>query len=305
MSKNTSIGSYMAIFNSKFVIMKLIIYYFIFHIFCSFDSVILEKNELTARQVFDKMVIATDAAQKMTYRFKALERFGSRQQITQAYVKLQCKPYKVYMKLSLPVEDNGVELLYVPSLNKKAIIHPNGFPFITVSLDPNHELLRKKSHHSVGEAGFDYIISVLKNNIGKDENLFDKSVKLDGTEMFDAKICYKMIVTSDDYKILNYTGLAGETILSIAKKKYLPEHKIMELNNYKDINETIAGRKIKIPSHYAKEAILYIDKNTFLPLVNINKDEYGVFQKYEIYDININPSFANDEFSEDCNSYGF
>ena len=97
----------------------------------------------------------------------------------------------------------------------------------------------------------------------------------------------------------------GEDVFSIAGKKYLNEFKIKELNKLKDYTSLKPGQKLLLPNTYARKTILYIDKNTSLPLVQIMYDELGLFEKYECHNLVMNPAFKKEEFSQNFPAYNF
>jgi outer membrane lipoprotein-sorting protein len=50
---------------------------------------------------------------------------------------------------------------------------------------------------------------------------------------------------------------------------------------------------------------LFLDKKTFLPHIQVVYDENGLFEQYEMYNVEINPYFAPDEFSTSNKNFGF
>ena len=94
-------------------------------------------------------------------------------------------------------------------------------------------------------------------------------------------------------------------MFTIAQKLYLNEFEIKELNKLKEFTGLKAGQTLVLPNAYAKKTILFIDKKTFLPLVQVIYDELGFFERYEYHGLQVNPTFEKDEFTKDFPAYHF
>jgi outer membrane lipoprotein-sorting protein len=81
---------------------------------------------------------------------------------------------------------------------------------------------------------------------------------------------------------------------------------IMEINeDVDDYNDVSAGQIIKIPNAYARKTLLCIEKKTNLPLLQAMYDEKGLFAQYEFYNVQVNPSITEAEFTRDYKDYDF
>ncbi len=258
---------------------------------------------LTCREVISKMTKAIDEVKSLKYTLKVQERtkkgkmndFGSR-------VKLNRKPRKLYLNAK------GIEVLWVEGTNKgNALVNPHSFPYMNFNLDPMGSLMRQDQHHTINEMGFDYFGNIIDETVKKVDKDFDKIFKLESSdEMLNNRPCYKVTITNTAFKFVDYVVKKGETVTSIARKHNVAEFMIVERNakidDYDDVKE---GQIIKVPSDYAKNVTIYIDKLYFLPIGSRIYDDKGLFEQYDYHSVLVNPKFADDEFTKDFKEYDF
>jgi len=263
-------------------------------------------NSQQAFVIFSQMIKNCDALKSARYTMEKTERLCSGKHVsTKINVKLQNNPTKVYVYSVLPTV--GAEVLYVPGTNdNKVLVNPNSFPYINFSLSPDNFLIRNNTHHSIREIGFRYINNVFKSNMVKHQEDFASHLSMEGDVDWKGHRCYKVVLFNANYGFQNYQVLAGENLVTIARKLDLSEYSILCLNpavdDYDDVN---AGDKIVVPNSYGKNIILYIDKISYLPLMQSISDDKGLFEQYEISNLAINPVFATDEFTPDFKDYNF
>ena len=155
------------------------------------------------------------------------------------------------------------------------------------------------------ELGFKYTGDVLNFVYNKYKSKMDDYVSINGEVTYDGRKCLNVTLTNKEYKIENYTVLAGEDILKIARKLRLDEYSLLELNNIKDFDDVKAGQVIKVPNSMCKKIEMYIDKENFLPLYQKMWDDKGLMATYEYTKLKINPTFKPEEFTEDYEGYKF
>jgi outer membrane lipoprotein-sorting protein len=81
---------------------------------------------------------------------------------------------------------------------------------------------------------------------------------------------------------------------------------IMQINQGIDSYDDIkAGQQIKVPNAYARKTVLYIDKETYLPIVQKMYDEKSLFAHYEFHNLQLNPAIRAEEFSRTYKEYNF
>ncbi len=104
----------------------------------------------------------------------------------------------------------------------------------------------------------------------------------------------------------SYSVRAGENLISLAKRKGLCEHMIMEGNSdvdgYFDVE---AGQRIRIPTDYAKRTVMYIDAETYMPIRTLTYDDKGLYERYEFSNVLVNPPLGAEHWDPDNDAYGF
>jgi LysM repeat protein len=258
-------------------------------------------GNLSCKEVILKMITSINEVKTLKYNLKVTERTKGKYSHFQSSVKLNRNPRKLYLST------NGIEVLWVQGTNKgDALVKPNSFPYVNLNLDPMGNLMREGQHHTINEMGFDYFAKILVQIILKAGNDFDKFFKLENEEILNGRSCYKITVQSPEFKFVDYTVLKGETLVTIARKLHVAEHMILENNknvsNFKDVK---TGQVIKVPTSYAKNLILYVDKENFLPVGSRIYDNVGLFEQYDYFNLQLDPVFEDAEFTKSYKGYGF
>ncbi len=265
-------------------------------------SILAQKQDKGAKEVILKMVKAVADVQSLKYNLKITERGKKGYNYYQSSVKLNRKPRKIYLYIK------GIELLWVQGTNKgKALVDPNSFPYINLNLDPMGSLMRQDQHHTINEMGFDYLTSIIEHIYLKLGDKFDDWVTLEGEERINNRPCYKISINNKEFGYTNYTVGDGESLTSIARKNFISEYMIVELNpKFKDyFDELKKGAVIKIPTWYAKNVTLYIDQLYYLPIGVKVYDDKGLFEEYNYHNLFVNPKFEDAEFTRDYKDYSF
>lgn len=258
-----------------------------------------------ARMLVDEMSRSMDRIITCTGRVKRTERVEGVMESGDLRFRVNSKPRKIYIYNLAP--DEGAELLYVDGWNSnKVFVHPNKFPWVNISLSPNNDELLDKQHHNLFAVGFDYSNSILRHLLQKYGHEFDNHVSYAGQQKWYGKLCDVIKISYANYKIENYTVLAGEDLFKIDAKLCVPAYKILELNpDIDDFLDVTAGQVIKVPNVYSPKMTIFVDPDLHLPIVQIIEDDKGLFEKYEFSEIKINPRFTTMEFNEDNEEYGF
>ncbi|MBX9852526.1 MAG: DUF1571 domain-containing protein [Cytophagaceae bacterium] len=262
-------------------------------------------QSLSSGEILNKMFAATDKVSTLKFKLKKLERVAGNLKAGEQDVKFNRNPKKIYTKVIFP--NRGVEVLYLDGQNgNKAYVNPNGFPYVTVSLDPYSSSMRNNNHHTVHEVGFDYINSIVSYIAKKSDKDFEKIFQYTGDTVFSGRSCHKIVIDYTPYAYVDYTVKAGETVTSIAYKLFISDYMILQLNkNISDYEDVKEGQVIKVPNAYARKTILLIDKENFLPIVQKMYDEKGLFSQYEFHSLQLNPKIAEEEFTKEYKDYDF
>lgn len=255
--------------------------------------------------LIDKMIKAIDDHNQMEFKMYRSERSKNGFTDGKFYAKLINKPYKLYIKNFKPKP--GSEILYIKGQNDdKALINPNSFPYFSISLDPDNNLLLAGGHHSLREAGFTLfsdMFKLYKENYGKE--LYNRTT-YHGMFKWNDRVCYKISIDYPDYSTKKYTPKKGETLYSISRDQLLNIGKLREYNaKYDDDDILDESDEIIIQNVYAKKAVIFIDNENYFPIYQLIYDEEGLYEKYQYVDLNLDISFKNEEFTRDYSEYNF
>ncbi len=257
----------------------------------------------TGTEILNDMIKVSGAIKTMEFNTVMRERFNGKLQLQKSYIKLENNPYRIYYRQDYP--HKGIEILYTEN-NNKALVNPNGFPWVNINLPPLSSQLRVKQHHTLFHPGFEYLVDVIKYLIDKNKNNINNLIEYKGTILWNNINCYKLTLSNPEFKYVKYTVKNNETIDDIADKFYISSYMILEINrnidNYEDVTE---GQQIVIPNTYAKQMTMYIDAKRKIPLVLKIYDDKGLFEHYEFYNIKIDKKFEANEFTPDFDSYNF
>ncbi|MGZ3885604.1 MAG: DUF1571 domain-containing protein [Bacteroidia bacterium] len=260
------------------------------------------KGFSSVKDLILKMTKSIDEVQSLKYSLKITERGKKGYNFYESSVKLNRKPRKLYIYIK------GIEVLWTQGTNNgKALVKPNAFPYINLNLDPMGSLMRSDQHHTIYDMGFDYFGGVVGFALQKSGDKFEQSLKYDGEERCNNRPCYKVQITNRDFAYVNYTVGDKESITSIARKLFVSEYMILELNpklrDYFDILKK--GQVIKVPNWYAKTVTIYIDQLYFLPIGLKVFDDKGLFEEYNYHFLQVNPKLEDAEFTRDYEEYHF
>ncbi|KAA9340840.1 DUF1571 domain-containing protein [Adhaeribacter soli] len=259
----------------------------------------------TPTQLIDQMLEAGRKVQILKFTLHKQERIKGKMVAETSVVKLQQKPFKVYLKYETP--NPGMEVLFVSGQNNnEAFICPASFPWTTLSLNPNGSTMRAGQHHTLFEAGFSQILSVTDFILKKYGTQAENMLSTNGTVNWNGINCYSLTLENPNFRYVPYTLAKGENLLTIAQKLKLSEYMLLELNpeldNYTDGE---AGQKIKIPTDYARKISLLLDPKTSLPVQIKIYDDKGLFEQYEYRNLQVNPAIDPAEFTKTYKGYKF
>lgn len=258
-----------------------------------------------AMDIINRMQAQASKVRTMQFTMVMNERFDGQLIKSISTFKINNKPFKVYMKQSTP--QKGLEVLYVTGKNNgKAWVNTNGFPWVTLHLDPNSWTMRDGHHHSIYHSGFNYVLEVLDHLMTVFSDEAARMVSYEGVTVLGGRNCFKVKFTNPGFGFITYSVQPGETILTIAEKRMVNEYMILEANpdidNFTDVS---VGQKIRVPNHYAKEIVMAIDQQTYLPQFVQILDDKGVFQEYSYNNLVVNLYFKDTDFDPENPDYGF
>jgi hypothetical protein len=256
-------------------------------------------SDIEVLDLIKKIYVANDNIRTLRFTFISSERINGKLTSTKSLIKFQASPKRIYLNCK------QAEILWLEDKNSnQALVHPHGFPYFNLNLDPDHSLLRKGQHHSVRHIGFDYLISIIKAN--SKAVMENRTFLYNGEEKMNERFCYKITAFNQDFAFIDYKVKRGETMISIARKLHVSEYMIHENNqqygSYSDIRENDV---IKVPTAYSKMTVLYIDKEFQLPIAIRVYDDKGLFESFEYNSLQVNTPIAYEEFSKNYKDYNF
>ena len=255
------------------------------------------------KTIIIEMIQSADELEGFTAEITKEERIDGELVKQISAVKLIKEPFQLYLNQHYPKK--GVEVLLREG-HKKALVNPNAFPWINLSLDPYGFLMRRNQHHTTFDSGFDLMTGILHRElarIGTDTitHIFYKGI----TDMA-GRPSYLIEMKNPNYEITTYRVQMGEDLNLIAKKLNISEFAILELNDEVDYYDDVSpGQELIVPSSYAKKMELFIDQEYMLPLVIKVYDSQGVYENYAYKKFIPNPQFDEAEFTSDYKKYGF
>jgi len=264
------------------------------------------KTDATAMDLLNGMLESCDGIRCMRFEVKKTERVDNQYLHGMSAVKMQTKPFQVYLKQYEPTV--GLEVLYREGENNnKAIINPNGFPWMNVSLDPHGSTMRKNQHHLIYDIGFSKFNGIIEHLMAKYGSKVAEMMHHKGEKVVSGRKCHVLEFHNPNFQTIAYTVGANETTFSIAQRFKLSEYRIIELNNsITEYGAIKAGSKIILTSDYSPKLKLFIDQQLMVPVrFEVYDESNQLFESYEYQNIEINVKFASDELKCEFGEYGF
>lgn len=234
------------------------------------------------------------------YTMNKRERMNGKLVTGSSQVKLHDTPFKYYNK-----GISGVEALYVEGqYGNQLYVNPNGFPYTNIKLSPYSSKLMAKSHHPPFHGRFSFLVKNLNYLTGlvnkKEATVSVKAVMVKGIA------CYQIEYVVNNFTYKNYTSVKDERLIDLTDRLMLNPGKVGELNGFTSFDAVIKkGAVIKLPSHLGNKVLIYVNKATYIPVMQQLYDEVGLYEEYNYDDLIVNPAFAADEFSENFKDYDF
>ncbi len=262
-------------------------------------------SEPSASQIWDQMSAAMQKVNRVSYEMKSKERFHGKYIEKKVRFRLQSNPQKVYGKNL----GNGVEFLYVKGWNgNKAYINPNGFPYMNLSLNIYGNRIRNENHHTINHTGFGYmykLLSSINQRLMRSGKSIASQLEYKGVVNWNGHSCYQIQYYDPNYKYIPYKVKKTETLHDFCDRMNLLEYAVMEANNMGFGAKIYEGKTIKIPNNVAQKVVVYIDRQSNLPIVQKIYDEKGLFEQYEYSKIVQNFKPQSGEWTTSCGGYGF
>ncbi len=271
---------------------------------CNLSCVALISQTPDPTRILSEMITAVRNIKTIQFSIVQTERMDGILDNQVDAVKMQLSPLKMYISAESP--GKSYEVLWLQGENKgDAWVHPGTFPYITLSLNPEGNTM-KLGHHSIFAINLNYIADLVNDAMIKDRKDLSKIVQYQGLYDVDGRLCYKIVLNYPTFKQIPYVVRKAEDLVSIAADHHVSEYMIFERNkNIKNYTDITPGQTILIPERYAKSIVLFIDKISKLPIIEMMYDDAGLFERYEFRKIKLNPDFPENAFSKDNPEYHF
>ncbi|MCI5056645.1 MAG: DUF1571 domain-containing protein [Flavobacteriales bacterium] len=257
-------------------------------------------------EILNKMMENAQKSQRLKIDVEINERIEGKLKTQRSTTFVRYEPMAVYMKQKSPKK--GLEVLFIEGENNNnALINPNGFPWVNVSLNPHGNMMHEESHHAIVNSGFRYLSSLIKNTLENPE--LNMTINYLGLNDWKGSKVHKIELINNDFRFLDYqiTEEGEHQLFNIAMKYYINEYMILENNdNIDDFEEELSeGTIIKIPNSYGKRIVLMVEDGTFVPRYVEVHDNQGLFEKYVYDNVRIDAPMRPGEFTKECKEYGF
>ena len=260
------------------------------------------KTEVKPAQILHQMYDSIKNIKTLRQKVKALERVGAKYNTAASNIKVQTHPKKIYFVNA----SKKLEILYDSEVShNKAWVKPHTFPYLTLSLDPMGNLMRKNQHYTILELGYEFMGKSVALTINKDKDGLSNFTYL-GKATKNEYTCFLLEYENKKYAYTDYTVGERETASLIAYKLCVNDYLLRNKNNLlNDFGFLKKGTVLKVPTLYCKKAILYIDDKLYLPVAISLYDDQGLFENYEYTNIIINKPFDPKEFTKEYKDYRF
>jgi hypothetical protein len=232
----------------------------------------------------------------------ALERIDKKFVSAGSEIKIQTHPRKIYFSN----RQKKLEILYDSEVSlHKCWVKPHVFPYLTLTLDPSGNIMRKNQHYTIHELGYEFIGKSVALTINKDKEGLNNFSYL-GKVTKNGYHCYLLEYENKNYGYTPYVVGEKETASMVSLKLCVNDYLLRYRNNLlNDFGFLKKGTVLMVPTLYCKKAIIYIDEKLALPISLSLYDDIGLFESYEYTNIEINKPFKHDDFSRDNKEYHF
>lgn len=249
------------------------------------------------------MLDSTRTIKTLRFTVLAIEKVGDTYLKAVSENKINMRPRKLYFIN----REKKLEILFNEGENNdKAIVKPHVFPYVTMSLSPTGNLMRKNQHYTINELGFEFIGRTVAIALSKQMDNFAKCITYYGRHDKNGYKCHLFVYETKNFPYSDYIVKERETVTSLALKRNLNEYMIRYKNNLiNDFSYLKPGRKLKIPVYYCKKVVLFIDEKKLLPVSISVFDDSGLLESYDFSNIIVNQPFDPKEFSREYKGYNF
>ncbi|GAB4455450.1 MAG: hypothetical protein Fur0028_10510 [Bacteroidales bacterium] len=277
---------------------------FIFFVIVNF-SFYKAFGQINADSVLNKTFKQIESIKTLRFNITSRERISNHYKIDKGFYKISKMPILYYYKQLIP--PTSAEVFVNSETYPMALVNAHKTLVPNLILSPYGEVLRDTRHHNLYQAGYDYFKNILLFLKDKYNIKWASVTTMNNDIKINQYNCYKLTITNPYFKIIQYTVKEKTTLQQLALKLNICDYHIIQMNaSISSVFHTLKpGQIITLPSDYARKIILYIDKTLYIPIKIEVYDNIGLFEEYLFEDIELNPVFKNEEFSQSYNEYEF
>ncbi len=247
----------------------------------------------SAKNFLQQVLTATKKVRHFESYSRMIEKTDSKVTTNVSFSKISYEPFRVYMTNIAP--DAGMQTLYNPKLTEdKLFVKIPPINFITLKIDPNSSLARGKFHHPIEYSGTRFAVRILENIA---QNIGDYTFSF-STNVFHGRKMIVSVLNTKDFRYIPYKITQKETMQNLCSRLLVNEYLVLTRNNNISHYEQVLnpGTIIQIPNHFFKKLQVFIDAETYLPVVEKIWDETGFLEEYDMYQVTIKTSFDPQAF---------
>jgi hypothetical protein len=257
---------------------------------------------LNAPRILAQMYDSIRHVHTLRYHVMALERIENRFHSSTSDIKVNVHPRMVYYFNP----SKKLEILYNSEVDaNRVLVKPNVFPYMSVSLDPLGNIMRRNQHYSIHELGYEFIGKSIALTIRKDKEGLGNFI-YHGKSVKNGYNCHMIEYENRLYGYVPYRVLPKETASMVAYRLCVNDYLLRYRNGLlNDFGFLKAGSMLEVPNLYCKRAVVYIDEKMMLPVSISLYDDIGLFESYDYSQVVLNQPFREKEFHRDFPGYGF
>jgi outer membrane lipoprotein-sorting protein len=260
-----------------------------------------------AEALLDRFASQWAATKTLTYRFVKTERMRDGKVIVEeARVKLRT-PNTVYIGALKP--HAGQEVIYDPKRDRrKLVVHPGTFPDVTVRLDIYGGTATKGQHHPVSHSGFDYTLRTIRSSVkAAKASPADERLEYRGPGKVNGRAVEIIALHAGTRGPRKAMAKDDESLFAFAERQGADPYLILVANPEIDaLDDDLEEREYVVPAYYGKTTELKLDAELGLPLEQTIWDAAGnVYERYEFFEMVMNPPLTDADFDPENPAYKF
>ncbi len=265
-------------------------------------------GDAEALAALDEMFAAWAEVQTLTFRQTKTERFrdGSTT-VDEQLVKLR-RGGEFYLKNLRPRP--GQEAIYSARRDlHKLIGHRGSFPDVTVTLSIWSSLATAKQHHPITHLGFGYLFEQIEAGMQRARRKPNgERVEWGGALTLRGTPAVRLVLHAGDAAPKPVVAPEKESVVAFGRRVGCDPFWIVYLNDgLEGLSDKVsAGTSYLVPGAYGQKTELVLAQANHLPLrVTIWDFAGNIYERFEYFDLVVNPPLTDLDFDPENPAYGF